>query len=78
MCVSIVQWPVLISLICFVARNRAVVGEREATGEYRNISLSGWDIYNFYSNQVVEVISLPDGRNTYVLSIDYFFYENKK
>ncbi|KAF6017566.1 hypothetical protein EB796_024127 [Bugula neritina] len=41
-------------------RDRAVIGERDVTGKYKNISLIGWDIYNFHSNQIVEIFDLPD------------------
>jgi len=45
------------------ARDRAVIGERDVTGKYKNISLIGWDIYNFHSNQIVEIFDLPDGKD---------------
>lgn len=46
----------------FSANNRAFLAETEATGTYKNISLTGMEMYNFYSNQILELIQLPDGK----------------
>lgn len=55
----------LITIGCvFTANARAIIGETEATGDYKNISLTGYDIYNFYSNQIVEVFQVPDSKST--------------
>jgi len=63
----------------FLANNRAVIKERMATGEYKNLSLFGTDIYNFYTNQIVETIDLPDGESCYMfrkssMQIRYVMY----
>lgn len=52
-----------------IDNNRAVLSETLATGEYNNITLTGYDIFNFYSNQIVELVHLPDGE--WIQGVDY-------
>ena len=49
-------------MLYITANNRALITETEATGDYKNISLTGIEMYNFYSNQIVELIQLPDSK----------------
>jgi len=50
-------------LSIFVANSRAAIREGFSL---QNISLSGHDIYNFYSNQIVEIVNLPGGKNAFL------------
>ncbi|XP_067938774.1 uncharacterized protein [Watersipora subatra] len=40
--------------------SRAIIGETLSSGPFNNISETGYDIYNFNTNQIVEVVELPD------------------
>ena len=53
---------IFVTILFFLANKRAVIAETEAAGPFKNISLTGYDIYNFYDNQVVEIFPLLDSK----------------
>lgn len=46
-----------------------MVYETIATGPFKNITMSGREIYNFYSNQIVELVNIPGGKFTIQMAL---------